>query len=97
MSCSELAVAASQEVDGVLQAHRSCAQASDCVSVGFSAACFDSCSRAIRADGKPAFEAAQEKVSAAQCAQFAKQGCKVTIPPCAPPSAVACVAGACTS
>ena len=96
-SCGELADSARQEVDAVLQAHRACTTASDCEGVGFSASCFDSCARALRKDGAAAFKAAQDKVDKAQCAQFAKQGCKLTIPPCAPPSAVACVSGVCTN
>lgn len=96
-SCTELADSARQEVDAVLQAHRACTQASDCKSVGFSASCFDSCGRALRTDGEAAFKSAQEKVDKAQCAQFTKQGCTRVIPPCAPPSALACVGGVCTN
>lgn len=81
----------------MLQAHRACTQASDCASVNLSASCFDSCGRAIRTDGETAFKAAQDKVDKAQCAQFASKGCKLTIPPCAPPSALTCAGGMCTN
>ncbi len=96
-SCSELADSARQDVDAVLQAHQACTSASDCESVGFSTSCFDSCTRALRKDADASFKAAQEKANGAQCAQFTKQGCKVTIPPCAPPREVACVGGVCTN
>jgi hypothetical protein len=97
MSCSDLANGARQEVDAVVQAHRACTQASDCASIGLSASCFDSCSRSMRADSSSALKAAQDKVDKAQCAQFASQGCKLIVPPCAPPQAVACVNGACSN
>lgn len=96
-SCSGLANAARQEVDAVIESHRSCTQASDCVSVGLSASCFDSCSRSARADSEAARKAAKDKVDKAQCAQFVAQGCKLIIPPCAPPREVACVNGACVN
>jgi hypothetical protein len=96
-SCSELADSARQEVDAVLQAHRACVSASDCVGVALSASCFDSCGRAMRKDGEAALQASKAKVDEAQCAQFASKGCKLIIPPCAPPSALACVSGMCTN
>jgi hypothetical protein len=94
-SCNDLASAAQKDVAAVIEAHLSCTQASDCKSVALSASCFDSCTRAIRADGETALKAAQDRANQAQCAQFTSQGCKVTIPPCAPPSAVTCTNGKC--
>ncbi len=96
-SCSELAAAAQKDVAAVLDAHRSCTQASDCVSVELSASCFDSCTRAIRSDGTSALKAAQDKADMTQCAQFKSQGCSATIPPCAPPLAVTCKNLVCSS
>jgi hypothetical protein len=96
-SCNDLQASARSEVDGVLQAHRSCTQASDCVGIELTATCFDSCGRAIRADGQANFQAATAKVDGAQCKQFLDQRCKNVIPPCAPPSPVACTAGLCTN
>jgi hypothetical protein len=95
-SCNDLASAAQKDVAAVLEAHLSCTQASDCKSIALSASCFDSCTRAIRADGETALKAAQDKANQMQCAQFTSQGCKVTIPPCEPPSAVTCTNGKCT-
>lgn len=94
-SCNDLAASAAQEVDAVIEAHRACTQASDCVGVALSASCFDSCSRSMRADSASALAAAKEKVAKAQCEQFASKGCKVVIPPCAPPDPIACVNGTC--
>jgi hypothetical protein len=95
-SCNDLGSAAQKDVSAVLEAHRTCTQASDCTGVELSASCFDSCSRAIRKDAAADLKAAQDKADQTQCAQFTSQGCKVTIPPCEPPSTPACVAGKCT-
>jgi hypothetical protein len=95
-SCNDLAGAARSDVAAVLDAHASCTQASDCKSISLSASCFDSCSRAIRVDGEAAFKAAQDKANQTQCVQFTNQGCKVTIPPCTPPTAVTCQNGTCS-
>ena len=94
-SCADLSSAAQKDVAAVLDAHRSCTQASDCTTVELSASCFDSCTRAIRKDGAAALKAAQDKADQTQCAQFTSQGCKETIPPCEPPSPAACVSGMC--
>ena len=94
-SCADLASAAQKDVAAVVDAHRSCTQASDCTTVELSASCFDSCTRAIRKDGTTALKAAQDKADQAQCAQFTTQGCKETIPPCEPPTPAACVSGMC--
>ena len=95
-SCNELASAAQQDVSAVIEAHRTCTQASDCKSVALSASCFDSCARAIRNDATAELKAAQDKADQTQCAQFTSQGCKVSIPPCEPPTKPDCVAGKCT-
>ena len=95
-SCNDLASAAQQDVSAVVEANRACTQASDCKSVALSATCFDSCTRAIRTDATAALKAAQDKADQMQCGQFKTQGCKVTIPPCEPPTTPACVAGTCT-
>jgi hypothetical protein len=95
-SCNDLGAAAQKDVSTVVEAHRACTQASDCTSVGLRASCFDSCSRAIRKDAAADLKAAQDKADQTQCAQFTSQGCKVTIPPCEPPTTPACIAGKCT-
>jgi hypothetical protein len=95
-TCADLAASAAKDVGAVIDAHRSCTQASDCTSVELSASCFDSCTRAIRKDGAAAFKAAQDEADAMQCAQFKSQGCKVTIPPCEPPTPPTCQSGVCS-
>ncbi len=95
-SCADLSSAAQKDVAAVVDAHRACTQASDCTSVALSASCFDSCTRSFRKDAAAAFKTAQDKADATQCAQFKTQGCKVIVPPCVPPSSVACVGGECT-
>jgi hypothetical protein len=96
-SCSDLADSARKEVDAVIESHRTCTQASDCKAIALSASCFDACGRAVRTDGESAVDAAKSKVDKAQCAQFTSQGCKLIIPPCVPPSALACTGGVCTN
>jgi hypothetical protein len=95
-ACSALASSASQEVSAVLEAHRACTQASDCMIVSLSASCFDACTRAARVDATEALNAVGAKVNAAQCMDFTKASCRVTIPPCEPPRLPTCVAGSCT-
>jgi hypothetical protein len=95
-SCADLGSAAQTDVAAVVDAHRSCAQTSDCATVELSASCFDSCTRSIRKDGTAALKAAQDKADQTQCAQFTSQGCKVTIPPCEPPMPATCVSGMCS-
>jgi hypothetical protein len=95
-SCSDLASGAQKDVAAVIDAHRSCTQASDCTTVALSASCFDSCSRAMRKDAADALKAAQDKANQTQCVQFSNQGCKTTIPPCEPPTPPTCQNGVCT-
>jgi hypothetical protein len=95
-TCSDLAASAAKDVGAVIDAHRSCTQASDCTSVELSASCFDSCTRAMRKDAADALKAAQDKANQNQCVQFSSQGCKVNIPPCEPPTAPTCQSGVCS-
>ena len=94
-SCADLGSAAQKDVAAVVEAHRSCTQASDCMNVELSASCFDSCTRAIRKDAAADLEAAQDKADQTQCAQFKNQACTVTIPPCEPPMPPTCQNGMC--
>jgi len=95
-SCNDLSSAAAKDVLAVIDAHQSCTQASDCISVGLSASCFDQCFRVMSTDGTAALMAAQDKVDQNQCAQFKSQGCKFDVPPCAPPMPLTCVSGKCS-
>ena len=62
----------------------------------FGARCFDSCSRAIAASSKDAYEAAVATVNAGSCGAYQQQGCPAPIvPPCVPPSEPRCNAGVC--
>jgi hypothetical protein len=89
-SCDELASAARQEVASAIDAHRTCSSGADCVATSLSASCFDSCGRAVRAGSQADVDAAKARVNAAQCKQFIDQGCKIVVPPCAPPTAPSC-------
>jgi hypothetical protein len=92
----DLAGAAQKDVGAVIDAHRSCTQASDCTNVELTASCFDSCTRAMRKDAVDTLKAAQDKANQTQCTQVSSQGCKVTIPPCEPPSPPTCQSGLCS-
>jgi hypothetical protein len=87
---------ASAEVGKALDAARACAKDDDCTATGFGASCFDSCTRAVAKDHVAEVEAASKKASAGACRGFAGQGCKMTVPPCAPPQTSRCTAGLCT-
>jgi hypothetical protein len=95
-TCSDLADAARKEVAAAISSNASCKTDADCVETSLGASCFDSCARVVSSSGTTAVDAARAKVNAAQCKQFVEQGCKVIIPPCAPPGAPHCVSGACT-
>ncbi len=95
-SCSELAAAARAEVASAIESHASCKTDADCVETSLSASCFDSCARVVASTGTGEVADAKARVDGAQCKKFAEQGCKVLIPPCAPPRAPRCNAGACT-
>lgn len=95
-SCDELVTSARNDVSRAITDHRACTQDSDCTTVGLGASCFDSCTRAVAASGKPEVDAAVARANDAQCKQFAEQHCTpAPIPPCAPPPPPRCVSGQC--
>jgi hypothetical protein len=94
-TCEELQSAARDEVAKAIDNHSSCDKDADCIEVGLSAKCFDSCSRLINASGAAEVVAAQDRVNNAQCQQAGAKACKVVIPPCAPPRTPTCKAGTC--
>src|SRR4051794_14240821 len=94
-TCDELESSASSDVEAAIANGASCTTDTDCTDVGFSAGCFNSCTRAVNKSSVADVDAAKKKVDGAQCKQFAAQGCKKTIPPCAPPDAPKCVANKC--
>ncbi len=95
LSCDELAASARKDVDSAIQSHTACATDADCVEDALSASCFDSCARGVATRGVADVKAARARVNDAQCKEFLARGCKVLIPPCAPPGPPRCVAGAC--
>jgi hypothetical protein len=93
--CSAQAKPASDKVRAVIEANLACTADGDCMDIAVSSACFDQCSIAIAKSGQAAVEKALSDVSANECKAFTDAGCKVIIPPCAPPSPPACREGKC--
>lgn len=80
----------------VIEANASCSTDADCVTVGFSSSCFDSCMRAMAASGQAAYEAALGEANAKECAEYVDAGCPAPVhPPCEPPSPATCTEGVC--
>ncbi len=96
-SCDDLANAARKEVSSAIVSHAACTQDSDCVEEALSASCFDSCARGVASSGLSDVKAARARVNDAQCKEFLARGCKVLVPPCAPPRPPRCHAGACST
>jgi hypothetical protein len=95
-ACSAIAAKAAQRVQTIAAAQRACSTDADCVLVGQGASCFDHCTTSIARAGQPAVDAMVADVDAHECRDFAAQGCRVEVPPCAPPPAAAtCRAGQC--
>ena len=95
-SCAAIAARAAGRVQGIAAAQRACIADADCVIVAQGASCFDHCTTSIASAGKPAVDAMVADVDAHECRDFAAQGCRVEVPPCAPPPpAATCRAGRC--
>lgn len=94
-ACTDLADSARKEVMAAITANASCSVDAECEAIAFSSSCFDSCTRATSKAGVAAVTAAKTRVDGEQCAKFRDQGCRSITPPCAPPAAPRCVAGAC--
>ena len=94
--CSAHAKPASDKVRAVIDANLGCTVDDDCMTIAVSSACFDQCSSTVAKSGRAAVEKALADVSTNECKAFADAGCKVIIPPCAPPSAPVCRAGKCS-
>ncbi|MFO0759062.1 MAG: hypothetical protein U0359_21400 [Byssovorax sp.] len=88
--CATKRTAIIDRVNKVLEQQLACSTAADCVSIGYGNSCFDACSRSVSKAGVDAVNAALKSPENNECA-----GCPVVAPPCAPPSAPACVAGKC--
>lgn len=94
-TCTTASNAARERVGKVVEENLACSADADCVSVPFGATCFDSCTRAVNQTGKGAVDRAATLVEASECKQFHDAGCKVVVPPCAPPTEAKCVQGKC--
>lgn len=80
----------------MIDAHSACTSDDDCVTIAFSASCFDSCDRAVAKSGEADVKAARERVDAGVCATYRARGCKLIVPPCVPPERARCESGRCT-
>jgi hypothetical protein len=95
-ACASIAAKAAERVQGIASAQRACSTDADCVLVAQGASCFDHCTTSMALGGKAALDAMVADVDAHECREFAAQGCRVEVPPCAPPpAAAACRAGQC--
>ena len=94
-SCDDLAKSAQADLQTAITKGASCIVDADCISVSFAADCFDSCSRAAAAAGKAAIDTERDNLNQSTCQSFVSQGCKLTVPPCAPPSTPRCAQGVC--
>ena len=96
-ACYDLEGAAQQAAAPALDANQACKVASDCISMQFSASCFQACDRLVATSGVAAVEAAIATVEGAQCKAHRDGGCVLIQPPCAPrpPPPYVCTAGVC--
>jgi hypothetical protein len=93
--CNASTEAAKARVTKVVQENLACSADTDCVRVEVRASCFDACSTSVNLVGKGAVDRASTLVEAAECKKWNEAGCKLTVPPCAPPQPVRCVGGKC--
>lgn len=82
-------------VQAVVDANGACSTDADCVSMAIGTSCFDVCTRTVAAAGRAAVEQALATEDERSCPSFAAAGCKLVVPPCAPPRAPTCHAGRC--
>jgi hypothetical protein len=96
-TCASTAREGSNRVHAAIAAHVACAADADCVVIPQGARCFDQCTTVVAKGGVSAIEAVVADVDARECADFAARGCRVEVPPCAPPpTTVSCRSGVCT-
>ena len=94
-SCEAIQADARSTLAKVVDENRACTKDEDCVTVGFGASCFDSCTRAVNLAGKGAVDRVSTLVEASECKPFLANTCKLEIPPCAPQPSSKCVSGKC--
>ena len=93
LSCDQLQARASEDVLQVVAANLGCEEDSDCTVTGVNGACFDNCSRGIRADAEAVFQEAIARAEEQWCAQG--RDCDLIIPPCVPPGEARCIENVC--
>lgn len=93
--CNASAAAARERVVKVASENVTCRADADCVAVGVRASCFDACTAVVNEAGRGAVDRASTLVEAAECKAFHHAGCRLVVPPCAPPQPAACVSGTC--
>lgn len=94
--CGQQATPARDKVNAAVEAHRTCSVDADCMTIEVRTTCFDACTTSIAKSGQAAVEQAMSSASQDECQAFAAAGCKMIIPPCAPPSPPVCREGKCT-
>jgi len=93
-SCDEYADRARKHVEDQWS-RTSCTAPKDCIVIDFRTNCFDSCTRAIHKNDVDNARKIMDEANEKWCDAFAKDGCKVTHPPCKPPAEPQCVEGRC--
>jgi hypothetical protein len=94
-ACGAPARQAADRVSAVTSAQRACSADADCIVVPQGASCFDHCTTVIARSGRAALDAVVADVGAHECREFLALGCRIEVPPCAPPGQPSCKAGLC--
>jgi hypothetical protein len=95
--CEALQSQAFNRFDEVIRASQGpCTQDSDCVIIGHSSACHDSCSRVVLTSSLEILAATRTTINERQCRDFSMAECRLEIPPCVPPGNAVCLDGICS-
>lgn len=93
--CAASAAEANAQLQPIVAANLACDKDADCFVVSLSATCLDACSAAVNGQGRGELDRAVVLIEARECKMFKQAGCKLTIPPCAPPRTPTCQSGRC--
>lgn len=93
--CATSAAEANAQFQPIVAANLTCQKDADCFIVSLSATCLDACSATVNEQGRGALDRALVLIEARECKKFKQAGCKLTIPPCAPPRPATCQSGRC--